>query len=123
MLAASGTVTLEMALARAPMVVCYKVGPIVGSIAKSLIDVPSVVLANLILEKKVFPELIQENCTPETISAALQPLMRGDEERKTQIDALAEIESKMQLPNQMTPSQAAAQVVLAYGNNDKLAAA
>ena len=62
-LAASGTVTLELALAGTPMVVGYKVDAIIAPVLRRLIIAPSVVLPNLVLGEKVFPEFHQENCT------------------------------------------------------------
>ena len=74
-LAASGTVTLELALAGTPMVVAYKVGAMTAAAVRPLITAPSAVLANLILDEKAFPELIQEYCTPANIASALAPIL------------------------------------------------
>ena len=74
-MAASGTVTLELTLADTPMVVCYKLAPITYLLAKMLIRVPFFSLVNLIAEKKVVPELLQEQVSAETIAANLLPLL------------------------------------------------
>ncbi len=63
-LAASGTVTLELALAGVPMVVAYQVPKIEEVIVRRLIQVPTIVLPNLILGENAIPELIQSDCTP-----------------------------------------------------------
>jgi lipid-A-disaccharide synthase len=111
-LAASGTVTLELALAGTPMVVGYKVDVIAGSI-RFLLKVPSVVLANLVLEENAFPEFLQEKCTPELLAGALLPLLAPDSpERAAQLAALAKIPAKMLL-NGTTPSERAAETALA----------
>ena len=65
-LVASGTATLELALAGVPMVVAYKVSR-VEELAKYLISVNSIVLANLVLGENAFPEFIQERCEPERL--------------------------------------------------------
>jgi lipid A disaccharide synthetase len=74
-LAASGTVTLELALAGTPMVVAYKVGAITAAAVRPLITASSAVLANLVLDEKAFPELIQEYCTPANLASALTPIL------------------------------------------------
>jgi lipid-A-disaccharide synthase len=111
-LAASGTVTLQLALAGTPMVVAYKVDGIAAHL-RFLLNVPSVVLANLVLEENAFPELLQEDCTPEKLADALEPLLRDSPERRAQLAALARIPHKMLLDGG-TPSDAAADIVLDY---------
>src|SRR5262249_18384040 len=72
-LAASGTVTLELGLAGVPMVVAYRVDWLASRL-RFLLKVPSIVLANLVIGRNVFPEFIQEDCTPEKLTGALAPL-------------------------------------------------
>jgi lipid-A-disaccharide synthase len=69
-LAASGTVTLELALAGVPMVGAYKVS-LVEEQLKYLIKVPSILLPNLILGERAIPEFLQRDCTPAALGAAL----------------------------------------------------
>lgn len=109
-LAASGTVTLELAVSGAPMVVAYRVEPLAACL-RWLVKVPSIVLPNLILEDNAFPEFIQEKCTGETLAAALLPLLRGGPERERQLAALEGLAARMALP-EGTPSEKAAQIVL-----------
>jgi lipid-A-disaccharide synthase len=111
-LAASGTVTLELALSGVPMVVGYKVDALAARI-RFLLKVPSVVLANLVLGENAFPEFLQEKCTPELLAEGLLPLLRQDSpERAKQLDGLSRIPEKMLLAG-TTPSQKAAETVLA----------
>ena len=112
-LAASGTVTLQLALAGTPMVVAYKVDAPCGAACASCFNVPSVVLANLVLEENAFPEFLQEDCTPDKLAAALEQLLRDTGERRAQLAALARIPHKMLLDGG-TPSDAAAEIVLDY---------
>jgi lipid-A-disaccharide synthase len=111
-LAASGTVTLELALAGVPMVVAYKVSRTEEFIARRLIQVPSIVLPNLILAENAMPEFVQADCTPDRLVEALQPLLTGGAERATQLGALARIDGRMRLAAADTPSRAAARIVL-----------
>ena len=78
-----------------------------------LLNVPSVVLANLVLGENAFPELLQEDCTPDKLAAALELLLRDTPERRAQLAALARIPHKMLIDNG-TPSDAAAEIVLDY---------
>jgi lipid-A-disaccharide synthase len=109
-LAASGTVTLELALSGTPMIVGYRVDRVAAQL-RFLVKVPSFVLANLVLGENVFPELLQEDCDGAKLSAALLPLLSDSPERRRQRAALGKIRDKMLLP-EGTPSQRAAEVVL-----------
>lgn len=109
-LAASGTVTLELALAGTPMAVAYKVDKVAAQL-RFLVKVPSVVLANLVLDETAFPEYLQEDCAPEKLADALDVLMRETPERSRQLEALRRIPDKMRVEGG-SPSEAAAQVVI-----------
>jgi lipid-A-disaccharide synthase len=109
-LAASGTVTLELALAGTPMVVAYKVDDMAAKL-RFLVKVPSIVLANLVLGENAFPEFIQEACQPDLIAPVLAPLLADTPARAAQRTALARIAARMQLPSG-TPSEAAAAIVI-----------
>jgi len=110
-LAASGTVTLELALAQTPSVVAYRVDKLIANL-RFLLKVPSVVLANLVLGKNVYPEYLQEACTAEALSAAILPLLGDTPERRAQLEALAGTPEKLRLASS-SPSIAAADTVLA----------
>jgi len=111
-LAASGTVTLELALSGVPTVVAYKVSRIEEVIARRLIQVPSIVLPNLILGSNAMPEFVQADCTPERLAGSLLPLLRGGPERAAQVAALERMDELTILPDGGTPSRAAAAIVL-----------
>ena len=112
-LAASGTVTLELALASVPMVVAYKVSRLEEAVARRLIQVPTIVLPNLILGENAMPEFIQADCTPARLADALSPLVAGGPARDAQIGALDRIDGLMRLPGDDEPSRSAARIVLA----------
>jgi lipid-A-disaccharide synthase len=77
-LAASGTVTVEAALLRAPMVTFYRVTPMTYRLGKMLVDVPYYSMVNLIAGRAVVPELIQQDMTGEKIASEALRLL-GDE--------------------------------------------
>jgi lipid-A-disaccharide synthase len=109
-LAASGTVTLELGLAGTPTVVAYRVDA-VASQMRFLLQVPSVVLTNLVAGEKVYPEYLQEDCTPEKLAAALALLLEETPQRQAQLAGLANVPQRMAISGD-TPSDAAARVVL-----------
>ena len=109
-LAASGTVTLELALAGCPMVVAYRVDRLTYQL-RFFIRAQSIVLPNLVLGENAFPEFIQYDCTPEKLADALSPLLSGGEARALQLEALQRIDARLMLP-EATPSEAAARAAL-----------
>jgi lipid-A-disaccharide synthase len=111
-LAKSGTVTLELALAGVPMVTAYRTGAIEAWIMLRLINVPSVILANLVVGDNVVPEFLQTDCTPEKLSRALRDVLEKSPLRRRQVEAFAKIDALMSTGEQ-TPSMRAADIVLA----------
>lgn len=111
-LAASGTVTLELALSKIPMVVGYKVSKLEEQL-RYVVKVPSMVLANLILQENVIPELFQWDCTPEKIIPALLPLLQDSPERTAQLSAFDHLDELMKIGEDL-PSERAAGVIFSY---------
>lgn len=74
-LAASGTVSLELAIAGVPHVIAYQVNAITGWIAKRLIKIDTVTIVNLVLKRKLIPEFLQENCKATNIIPVLDELL------------------------------------------------
>lgn len=110
-LAASGTVTLELALAGVPMAVAYRVGPL-ESLLRFVIKAPSIVLPNLILGENVVPEYLQEACTPKTLAAALAHLLQDGPERERQSRGFSEVVRRLQAESDEPPSARAAAIIL-----------
>ncbi len=94
-LAASGTATLECALAGRPTVVAYKLSALTGYLARKVINVKYVSLPNLILDKEVFPELLQAEARPDFMANhILRWLCDAEDRERVQVD-LAEIRSRL----------------------------
>ncbi len=110
-LAASGTVTLELALSRTPTIVAYRVPKIEEFIARRLIQVPTIVLPNLILEENAFPEFLQEQAEAEPLAEALAGIVDDSPERRRQFAALDRLREKMQLARNAAPSEKAAEAI------------
>ncbi|MDX9906757.1 MAG: lipid-A-disaccharide synthase [Bacteroidales bacterium] len=78
-LVASGTATLEAALIGTPQVVCYRGSAISYAIARRLVDVKYISLVNLIMDRPVVTELIQDDLTAEKLKRALEKILQGPE--------------------------------------------
>jgi lipid-A-disaccharide synthase len=110
-LAASGTVTLELAVADVPTVVAYKVGYLEGEIARRLISVDMAALPSLILGRKIVPEFIDWGWTAQTLADAVAPLLVDGPERQAQLDGFSEVRRLMGEGVDL-PSRRAASLVL-----------
>ena len=107
----SGTSTLELAMAGVPMVVTYRVNPLSAAIAGWLVTVRYASLINLLMDREVVPELIQQACTPDRLAAAMHTLLNDPTAVETQrADCRAAL--AMLRPATGSPSEAAAMVVL-----------
>jgi lipid-A-disaccharide synthase len=113
-LAASGTVTLELALAGVPTIGAYRMGALEMTVARTLVrlqtSVDSVILANLVVGAQVVPEFLQGDCTAAALAEALLPLLADTPERRRQVEAFARLDDIMGLP--AAPSAKAADVIL-----------
>jgi len=110
-LAKSGTGTLELAVAGVPTVAAYKVPWIEELVARFLVQVPSFILANLVLGERVVPEFVQRDCTPEQLASALLPLLQDSPERQAQLAAFARLDAIMEIGT-VSPAERAAEAVL-----------
>lgn len=79
-LAASGTVSVELAMAGVPHLIAYKVSPLTGIIARKLLKIRFVNLLNLMVDKEVIPELLQEDCTVDNVVETLRGLLAHPEQ-------------------------------------------
>src|SRR5690606_40477237 len=81
-LIASGTATLEAMLFKRPMVVAYRMAPLTFKILKRLVKVGHVALPNLLAEREVAPEFLQDDATPEAMGQALLARLGPTPERE-----------------------------------------
>ena len=92
----SGTSTLETALAATPGVVAYRMHAVSHAIARRLVKVPHIALANLIAEERVFPEFVQDAATPDALAGALLPLLdAASPERAAMLAKLAGVRRRL----------------------------
>lgn len=85
-LAASGTVSLELAIAGVPHVIAYQLNAVTGWIAKRLIKIDTVTIVNLVLGTKLIPEYLQDRCKAKKIIPVLETLLTDSPERAAQIE-------------------------------------
>lgn len=110
-LACSGSVALELALARLPSVVAYKLNPLTVFIYRRFIRVAYVNLVNIMHDAPVVPEFLQQDCTPEKLAEAVNLLLNDKLARKKQAEKLETTSDWLGL-GKFIPSERAAETVL-----------
>ncbi|HEY1612713.1 MAG TPA: lipid-A-disaccharide synthase [Rhizomicrobium sp.] len=112
-IAASGTVTTELALAGTPMVVAYRLGWLTYALVRPFVTVPYITLVNIILGREAVPELIQTRCTGEALADSILPLLQDESARADQKRDLAEAMARLGLGGE-APSLRAARALLDF---------
>ena len=108
----SGTSTLELAMARVPMAVTYRVNPLSAAIGRRLIKVPHVAMINLLAGGALVPELLQQDCTPEKLAQTLRTLLNDPAAAAAQRGGFAAALATLR-PPAGTASDAAAAAIIA----------
>jgi lipid-A-disaccharide synthase len=111
-LAASGSVALELAMARLPMVVCYRLNPMTEALLDRVVKVRQVNLVNLLLEGPVVRELLGGECTPEQLAAEVARLVQDEQVRASHLAGYDEAIRRLGAGDR-SPSLRAADQVLA----------
>ncbi|MEP9347574.1 lipid-A-disaccharide synthase [Xanthobacter sp. KR7-225] len=120
-LAASGTVTLELALSGVPMVAAYRIGWLEAQIGRRLLQGTSVVLANRVIGEDVVPELLQEFLTVPVLADALARTIADTPQRARQLEGFARLDAIFAIGADH-PSVRAAEVVLRLARSGRPAA-
>ncbi|NQV84368.1 MAG: lipid-A-disaccharide synthase [Rhodospirillales bacterium] len=110
-LAASGTVALELALAKTPAVIAYKFAPLSWFFIRRLVKVRFVHLVNLILDREEIPEFLQGACRPDVMATTIKGLLADRGRRAKQIAAYNTALKQLR-PDGGSPAEKAAEVVL-----------
>jgi lipid-A-disaccharide synthase len=111
-LAASGSVALELAMARLPMVVGYRLNPLTEALLDRVLRVRQVNLVNLLLERPLVRELLRTECTPERIAAEVALLVRDERVRAAHLAGYDQAMRRLEAGGR-SPSLRAADQVLA----------
>jgi|KBSMisStaDraftv2_1062788.scaffolds.fasta_scaffold147270_2 lipid-A-disaccharide synthase len=120
-LAASGTVTTELALAEVPMAVAYKLGWITSLAARALIRIPYVSLVNLVLQRQAVPEFLQRRCRAELIAPCIIRLLHDPDFRSRQQQDLRQAVHMLGVDEE-PPSRRAAKALLDFLRERRLTA-
>lgn len=119
---ASGTATVEAALIGNPFVVVYRLSSTSYAVAKRVVKVPHVAMANLIAGRRLVPELIQHEFTAESVAAAMRPLLAETPVRAAMVADLKEVGAALRQKSRPIDEVAAQIVSLLPGHNDTDAA-
>ena len=111
-LAASGTVALELAMARVPMAVAYRLNPLTEILLDRVLKVRQVNLVNLLLDRPLVPEHLRGRCAPEPLAATLVELIRDERVRSAHLRGYDEAIARLRAGG-LSPSRAAADRILA----------
>ena len=95
---ASGTASLQTALALTPNVLIYRVAPLTYWLARKLAQVQHMGMANVLAQREIIPELLQDDCTPTRIAAAITPLLCDPEVRSRMVADLEPIRQQLGEP-------------------------
>lgn len=109
--AASGTVALELAIVEIPHIVAYKVPKLTEFLVKHLIHIRFINLTNILLNREVVPELLQQNCNPENILSYVQQFLNKQPLYHLQKNGFEELRKVLGMGVQ-TPSDNAAEAIL-----------
>lgn len=108
----SGSGALELAFAKVPMVVGYKINPISYWLIKRLVKVKFANIVNLILDREVIPELIQDNFTADKAAEKTLELLQNADQRINMINSYDEAIARLGANNKNKPSDKAASIIL-----------
>ncbi|MDA0901924.1 MAG: lipid-A-disaccharide synthase, partial [Proteobacteria bacterium] len=111
-IAKSGTNTLELAMAKLPMIVTYKANILTYLLVKMMAKIKFANLINLIFNQELIPELLQFDCKGEKMAQKIEELMQDAVQRKTQIDESQTALKMLGMDAKEKPSQKAAKAVL-----------
>ncbi len=118
-LTSSGTATLELAVAGVPMVVAYRANPVTVAIARRVVRVDHIALANIVAGRRVAPEFLQQDCTAAQLTPAVENILLDAAVRDDQIACFHQVVERLGGEG-AAPSEIAAQAVLEVAQNAEM---
>jgi lipid-A-disaccharide synthase len=109
---ASGTATLEAALAETPFVMVYRLTALTWLLGRRLVDVPFFCIVNLIAGREVVPELVQRDFTAVNVAARIERMLADGPERRQMLDGLREVRASLSVAAGASASETAARGIL-----------
>lgn len=120
-LAASGTVSLELAVAGVPHLIAYRVNPISAALFRRMTSLRYAGPVNLLMDRLVVPEFLQTACRADRLAEALAPLLDGGPEATAQREAFTQAVDRLTAGRERSPSEVAADTIakiIAAGRQD-----
>jgi lipid-A-disaccharide synthase len=116
---ASGTATIEAAMMGTPFVMVYRVSPLTYALGRARVKVPHFAMVNLVAERQVVPELVQQDFTAGRVVASLDTILQDGPARDRMVQAFAEVRDRLRGPcrDNVTPPELAAQAILEMMQN------
>ena len=111
-LAASGTVALELAMAKVPYMIAYKMNPVSSFLARKLVSGRFANLVNILADREIVKECLLEDCTVQNLSAEIEKLLDDKAHRDAEVNGAFGVLKMLGADDPVTPSQKAAAVVL-----------
>lgn len=115
-LTSSGTATLELAVAGVPMVVAYRANPVTVAVARRIVRVPHIALANIVAGRRAAPEFIQQACTAGRLTPTLENILLDAATRDDQIDCFRGVSRQLGIGGS-APSMLAAEAIMRIVND------
>jgi len=119
-LTSSGTATLELAILGVPMVVAYRANPITIALARRIVKVPHIALANIVAGRRAAPEFLQEKCTTNHLVPAVENILLDATVRRDQIKCFRSVSQQLGVggsPPSILAAEAVLRVVKEYQSN------
>ncbi|MGH1403215.1 MAG: lipid-A-disaccharide synthase [Alphaproteobacteria bacterium] len=110
-IAVSGTVALELSYAGIPHVIAYKLNPVSALILRFLVKTKHAHLANILLDKEIVPECLQDKCKEEIIAQHLLDLLQDEAKHREQVESFEPLHEILGGDSSMSPSQKAAEFI------------
>ena len=108
----SGTISLELAMAKLPMVIAYKVSPVSAWMLRRMIHIKYVNLINILQNKEIIKECLQEDCNAKTLSSNLLDLYNNKENKSKQLNEIGKALDMLKPTDNIKPSEMAAKTVI-----------
>jgi lipid-A-disaccharide synthase len=109
---ASGTATLEAALAGTPFVMVYRLTALTWLLGRRLVEVPFFCIVNLIAGREVVPELVQRDFTPLNVATRIERLLANGPQRQQMLEGLREVRARLSVAAGASASEMAAREIL-----------
>lgn len=111
-LAASGTVALELAMAKVPYTIAYKMNPLSSFLARKLVSGRYANLVNILADREIVKEYLLEDCRADLLALEVEKLLTGEAYKNAEVNGAFDVLKMLGADDPVTPSQKAAEVVL-----------